>query len=475
MDPKSLVWVLESVGGEAATIADGLPRVKVTGVSIDSRSVREGDLFVALEGEHRDGHEYVAEAFRRGAAAALIHRDIQNLGGFRDRPVIRVRDTRAALGDLARCHRRELSAVIVAVTGSNGKTTVKDLTAHLLEPVGPVVKAQRSYNNDIGLPLTLLAMDRSTRVGVVEMGSNHPGEIAALCRIARPDVGVVTNVGEAHLEGFGGILGVADEKGALVEALPETGTAFVNYEDFHCREMERRASCPVVRFGFDPSADLWGLRRARRPGGINFYLYGKMEIELQVPGLHNAVNALAAVGVALQLRVSPEQIQERIRTFTLPDMRLSTHRVNGVTVLNDAYNANPASVAAAIEELRAAPSEGRRVLVIGDMHELGEFAGRLHRQVGRRAARAGIHLVWAVGRHSTEIEKGCRSVHRWNGSFHRADSTDAALGAVPLEPGPGDVVLVKGSRRMRLERICDRLLELSTGGRAPEVAEMEPS
>ncbi|MHC4859736.1 MAG: UDP-N-acetylmuramoyl-tripeptide--D-alanyl-D-alanine ligase [Planctomycetota bacterium] len=436
-------------------------------MSTDSRSVREGDLFVALTGENHDGHEYVGAAFRRGAAAALIHRDIQNLGGFRDRAVIRVEDTRSALGDLARCHRRELDASIVAVTGSNGKTTVKDLAAHLLEPAGPVVKAQKSYNNDVGLPLTLLSMGKDTRVGVVEMGTNHPGEIAALCRIARPDVGVVTNVGEAHLEGFGGILGVAEEKGALVEALPGSGIAFVNYEDYHCREMERRASCPVVRFGFDPSADLWGLRRARRPGGLTFYLYGKMEIQLGVPGLHNAMNALASVGVALHFGVSPLQIQERLRTFTLPEMRLTTRRVNGVTVVNDAYNANPTSVAAAIEELRAAHAEGRRVLVIGDMHELGEFAGRLHRQVGRRAARAGIHVVWAVGEHAGEIEAGCRSVARWKGDFFRSASTRDAVAAVPVEPAPGDVVLVKGSRRMRLERIYDRLAAQSAGERVP--------
>jgi UDP-N-acetylmuramoyl-tripeptide--D-alanyl-D-alanine ligase len=467
MDPKPLTWVLESVRGQAASTVDGLPNVKIRGVSTDSRAVREGDLFVALAGDRYDGHDYVAAAFRRGAAAALIHRDIQDLGGFRDRPVIRVEDTRSALGDLARCHRRELPTCIVAVTGSNGKTTVKDLAAHLLEPVGPVVKAQKSYNNDVGLPLTLLSMDRETRVGVVEMGTNHPGEIAALCRIARPDVGIVTNVGEAHLEGFGGILGVAEEKGSLIEALPESGIAFVNYEDYHCREMERRTSCPVVRFGFDPSADLWGLRRARKTGGINFYLYGKMEIQLGVPGLHNAMNALAAVGVALHFGVSPEVIQARLRTFTLPDMRLTTRRVNGVTVVNDAYNANPTSVAAAIEELRAAPADGRRILVIGDMHELGEFAGRLHRQVGRRASRAGIHVVWAVGEHAGEVESGCRSVGRWEGSFFRAGSTEQALESVPFEPAEGDVVFVKGSRGMRLERIYERLVELSVGERVP--------
>jgi UDP-N-acetylmuramoyl-tripeptide--D-alanyl-D-alanine ligase len=243
--------------------------------------------------------------------------------------------------------------------------------------------------------------------------------------------------------------------------------AFVNYEDYHCREMERRASCPVVRFGFDPSADLWGLRRARHPGGISFYLYGKLEIRLPVAGLHNAINALAAVSVALHFGVKPDAIKERLETFELPAMRLTTHEVNGVTLVNDAYNANPASVAAAIEELRAAPAEGRRILVIGDMHELGEFSGRLHRQVGRRAARAGIHHIWAVGEYAGEIGKGCRSVPRWKGEFHLATTTDGALGAVPIEPGPGDVVLVKGSRRMRLERIWERLVEFSAGDRVP--------
>jgi UDP-N-acetylmuramoyl-tripeptide--D-alanyl-D-alanine ligase len=470
MDPKPLSWVLEAVSGRTRAGTRGLPGVEIRGVSTDSREIREGDLFVALSGPNHDGHDHVGTALDRGAAAVVTSRDVRNLGGHRDRPVIRVSDTRAALGRLARRYRQELTATIVAVTGSNGKTTVKDMIAHLAEPVGPVVKAKKSYNNDIGLPLTLLSMDASTRVGVLEMGTNHPGEIGALCRIARPDLGVVTNVGEAHLAGFGGILGVAEEKGALVESLPEHGMAFLNHEDFHCREMSRRARCASVRFGFDPSAALWGLRRRRTPDGLSFFLYGKMEMSVPVPGLHNAMNALAATGVAMRLGVGPAEIRDRFLSFALPEMRLSRRRIDGVTLVNDAYNANPASVAVAVEELRAEPAEGRRILVIGDMFELGEYTSRLHRQVGRRAARAGIDLIWAIGEHAREVEKGARSVVRWTGEFVRSPGTDEAARAVPVEIQPGDVVLVKGSRRMRLERVVERLAEVAAGGRVPSVA-----
>jgi UDP-N-acetylmuramoyl-tripeptide--D-alanyl-D-alanine ligase len=463
MDPKPLSWVLEAVGGRASQPADGFPRVEITGVSIDSRYVREGDLFVALAGERTDGHEFVAEAFRRGASAALISRDLEHLGGFRDRPVIRVRDTRHALGRLAAWYRRELRAVIVGVTGSNGKTTVKDLVAHLVAPLGTVVAAEKSYNNDVGLPLTILAMDRETRVGVVEMGTNQPGEIAALSRIARPDLGIVTNVGEAHLAGLGGILDVAEEKGALIDSLPDHGMAFLNYEDFHCREMARRARCPVITFGSDPSADLWCLRRRRVDDGISFYLYGKMEMRLSVFGLHNAMNALAAIGVALRLGVKPEDIRKRLRDFRLPDMRLDRQVVNGVTLVNDAYNANPVSVGAAIDELQALKAEGRRILVLGDMFELGEYSARLHRQVGRRAARAGVDVIWAVGEQSGEVARGAASIQRWTGELVRSPSTEEAMESTPVTPRPGDVVLVKGSRGMRLERLYRRLAAIPAG------------
>jgi UDP-N-acetylmuramoyl-tripeptide--D-alanyl-D-alanine ligase len=306
-------------------------------------------------------------------------------------------------------------------------------------------------------------MDRETKVGVVELGTNHSGEIAALCRIARPDIGVVTNVGEAHLEGLGGILDVAEEKGSLVDALPEHGMAFLNYEDFHCREMARRARCPVITFGSDPSADLWCLRRRRVEEGISFYLYGKMEMRLPVFGLHNSMNALAAIGVALRLGVPPMTIRDRMTSFSAPDMRLDRRTVNGVTLINDAYNANPVSVGAAIDELAAMVTDGRRILVLGDMFELGEYSARLHRQVGRRAARAGIDTIWAIGEHAAEVASGVDSIARWTGEQFRSNTTEEAVSSIPVSPRPGDVVLVKGSRGMRLERLYRRLVETPAG------------
>ncbi len=459
MDPRPVTWVLEAVGNGSNGRACSATNGRVTGVSTDSRLVREGDLYVALNGEKFDGHDFVGSAFARGAAAALISKDIDDLGGVRDRPVIRVDDTRRALIQLATAHRRTLDTEIIAVTGSNGKTTVKDLIAHLLAGKGRVARAPRSFNNNIGLPLTILAMDSGTHFGVVEMGTNAPGEIAELCRIAAPDCGIVTNVGPAHLEGLGGIQGVAEEKSALVEALPETGMAFLNYEDYHCREMVRLARCPAATFAFDPSADIWGLKRRRVPNGVAFFLYGKMEMALNVPGLHNAMNALAAAGVALRYGVAPDEIRDRLATFELREMRLRRREVGGVTLINDAYNANPASVSAAIEELRSLPGDGRRILILGDMFELGGHSRQLHRKMGRSAARAGIHQVWAVGRQAGEVGRGLASVSRWKGQFHPSPTTDDAMGRIPFDLAPGDMVLVKGSRRMRLERVHDRIVE----------------
>ncbi len=466
MDPRSLSWVLEAVGEGSL---DGDARVEVTGVRIDSREVREGDLFVAIAGDRTDGHRYVAEAFRRGARAAVVARDVPEADGA---PLLRVPDTRRALGLIARAYRRECGATIVAITGSNGKTTTKEFTAHLLGAVGKVVKAAKSYNNDIGVPLTLLSMDAATKFCVVEMGTNHPGEIAALCRIAEPDIGVVTNVSRAHLEGFGDILAIAEEKGALIEALPAHGFGFVNDDDFHCREMERRARCPVARFGRTAGADVYGLAVRRLAGGIAFRLFVKAEVFLPVPGLHNVMNALAAIGVALRCGVPASAIVGRLRTVVLPEMRLATERIEGVTLINDAYNANPASVAAAIEELAETPAEGRRILVLGEMCELGEAGAACHEEAGRRAGLAGIGTVFAVGRYAAEVERGLCSVEHWNGAFFSAPSTEAALTGLPFDVEPGDTVLVKGSRRMALERLCERIRDeaLRMPGRVVQVA-----
>jgi len=239
--------------------------------------------------------------------------------------------------------------------------------------------------------------------------------------------------------------------------------AFLNFEDFHCREMARRAQCPVITFGSDPSADLWCLRRRRLPEGIAFHLYGKMEMRLPVFGLHNSMNALAAIGVALRLGVAPMTIRERMETFEAPDMRLNREVVGGVTLINDAYNANPVSVGAAIDELQSMPAEGRRILVLGDMFELGEYSARLHRRVGVRAARAGIETIWAIGKHADDVGRGAVSVGRWTGETYLSPSTREAMESIPVSPRPGDVVLVKGSRGMRLERLFARLAERSAG------------
>lgn len=444
-------------------------RAEPAGVSIDTRRLEPGEVFFAIRGANRDGHDFVEDALRRGAGAAVVSkawlkRLARDVGGV----LIGVADPLVALQDLSAHYRRSLRVRVAGVAGSNGKTTTKEMAARILSRRYRTAKTEGNLNNHLGVPLTLLGIPPDAEVAVVEMGMNHLGEIRRLSELSDPEVGVVTNVGASHLEFLGSMENVLRAKGELVEYLAPDGTAVLNADDPWLAAGRLSIGARILTFGIERPADVRATDLAEVAGrGARFTLSGRT-VQLAIPGREFVYDALAAVAAGIALGVREEEACDALEGFRPFRMRMETIRAGGVTVVNDAYNANPASVAAAIEELRAAPAEGRRVLVIGDMHELGEFAGRLHRQVGRRAARAGINLVWAIGEHAGEVERGCRSVARWKGEFHRADSTGSALTAVPVDPGSGDVVLVKGSRLMRLERICDRLVELSAGERVPD-------
>lgn len=459
--------IVRATGGALVSGDLALP---VTGVSIDSRTLAPGEAFFAIRGHQRDGHAHVGEAARRGASCLVVHAlPDEPCAGV---PLVLVDDTTAALGRLARAHRARFTLPVVAVTGSNGKTTTKELAAAVLATCFNVLRSPASFNNQWGLPLTLLRLGPEHQAAVVELGTNAPGEIGALAALARPTVGVVTTVAAVHTEFLGSIEGVREEKAALVRALPASGCAVLNADDPRVLGMRGETSARVVTFGLEASADV----RARGPvsetgGGLAFTVaHAGDEARVRVPlaGRHNVLNALAAAGVGVALGLPLADIARGLGTVRPVKGRCVWHERGGVRILDDSYNANPVSVAAALDTLAAERARGRLVAVLGDMLELGAIADAAHREVGRRAAALGVAALLGIGprmRAAVAEAQGAGLA----GAHHAATFEDAV--AWLLEHlAPGDVVLVKGSRGMRLERVVEalltRLLPCAAGARA---------
>jgi UDP-N-acetylmuramoyl-tripeptide--D-alanyl-D-alanine ligase len=463
MIPLTLAEVAELTGGELTGPAHDV----VTGaVTLDSRTVAAGDLFVAVAGERVDGHAFLPAAAAAGAVAAITTRSDAAL------PCVVVDDPVAALGRLAAgVHARLVAGGLqtLAITGSSGKTSTKDLLGQVLAAAGPTVSPPGSYNNDIGLPLTVLSADERTRFLVLEMGSRGPGHIARLCRVARPRVGVVLNVGSAHLGEFGSPEGIAAAKGELVEALPEDGTAVLNADDPRVLAMSARTRARVLTTGRGADAavravdvSLDDAARAR------FTLVAATEVHpvaLQVVGEHQVANALSAAGAALAAGMAPAAVAAALSAAG-PRSRWRmevSRRDDGVTVVNDAYNANPESMRAALAAL-AGLSGTRRIAVLGAMGELGPDGAAEHERLGRDAAAAGVDLVVAVGPDAVGIADGAAAAGRRAGeeSVHVLDRA-AARELLSEVLRPGDVVLVKASRSYGLELLAADLLTAGTG------------
>jgi len=409
---------------------------RARGVSTDSRTLKAGEIFVALRGPRFDGHEYVEEAFRRGALAAIVERTGPGPG-----PQIQVPDSLAALGDLASAYRMTLSSRVIAVTGSNGKTTTQSMIAHLLGKDRAVVKPPGSFNNFVGLPLTLFSADASTEFIVLELGTNRRGEIARLAEIARPDVGVITSVGEAHLEGLGSVEGVADEKTSLLERVRSGGHAVV-HEDPRILRRVRLARERVVTFGFSTDADLTPTELESDP--LRFRVRG-VPFRLALLGEWNVLNALAASAVGTLYGLTLGECARRLEDFRGPKMRMERLEIGGVVVLNDAYNSNPASARNAVREFGRLPAP-RKVVVIGEMRELGPRSEAYHRELGREVAGIRADRVVAVGpdaRVLAEEVPGAQWVER----------VDELEGLVVELVRPGDHVLLKASRGIGLEKV----------------------
>lgn len=430
-----------------------------SGVSTDSRTAPAGALFAALHGPNFDGHDFAAAAVQRGAAAALVARPLRL-----EAPQVIVADPLAALSAFALAWRRRFHIPVIGVTGSNGKTTTKELIGAILAPLGPTLVTRGNLNNHIGVPLTLLELTAEHRYAVIEMGANHQGEIAHLAGLAEPTVGVVTNAGAAHLEGFGSLAGVAQGKGELFAALPVEGVAVINADDaFAAQWREMRNAERVLTFGFEQPADFMAhkVRTHADESGFrtDFELVtplGTTPATLHLAGLHNLRNALGAAAAACAVGAELEDIAAGLAAMKSVAGRLELKAaLNGAFVVDDSYNANPSSLKAGLDAFRS--FSGARWLVLGEMKELGESADELHAEVGRYARNAGVERLLAVGERARCAVAAFGSGAQW---FPDLDSLiDAARSALK----PGVAVLIKGSRANRLERVAAALTGASPG------------
>jgi len=451
----------------AADILGDCGAVAATGYSIDSRTVRAGDLFFAIRGERFDGHEFVATALQRGACAAVVHREgAAGLPeGARQHPLLAVDDPLAALQRLAAAVRRHWGKRVVGITGSAGKTTTKEAIAAVLASRFRVLKSQGNLNNGYGLPLQLLRLEPEDEIAVIEMGMSAAGEITALCRIAAPEWGVVTNVGHAHAEFFSdGVAGVARAKYELIASLPRNGVAFLNCDDVYVSQFGRDFEGKAVYFGRGPCGDphvesveslgAEGVRMQVRAGEQ------RRELVLRLPGEHNASNALAAIAVGVEAGIPLAECCAALEKLQPEDKRGQVLRLRGATIINDAYNSNPEALQSMIGTLVRTPG-ARHILVAGEMLELGPEAEALHRTCGEAAARAGIEVVIGVRGNAKQIVEAAR-----------ASGAQAEFMETPEDAGrwlsahlrPQDVVLVKGSRGVRLERAVEIVQAVDSAG-----------
>ncbi len=453
MRARTLSEVAASVSGRAIG-----PGASVHRVVIDSRESRPGALFVALRGTRTDGHRFVDDAYARGAAGVLVARTEP----VRDRPAVIVTDPGEALLRLAASERRALGATVVGITGSVGKTTTKDLTAAVLGDRFAVTASPASLNNQIGLPLTVLAADGRTEALVCEMGAGVIGEIASLCEVARPDVGIVTVVGKAHLETFGSLADIARAKGELIEALPPSGLAILNADDPVVCGFNRRTEARVLRYGLGPDADVRAEDVRLTPDARPIFRLVEgsrdVEVELRIPGSHVVTDALAAAACGLALGVRPEDCAEALGSAVAPPGRMQIlEGAGGIRVWNDAYNANPTSVRAALRALGSLRDGARRIAVLGPMAELGASSRVEHERVGRLAAQSGLARLIAVGGEGRWIASGAARSGMGPGRLIRSAGIDEALRAVRRVARRGDVVLVKASRAVGLDRLAEAL------------------
>lgn len=467
MEPRSLKFIAEACNGEL----HGNSEKMFTRVSTDSRDVKPEDLFIALKGDRFDAHDFLPDVVKQGAVAVIADK-AKVPANFSGCAVIAVENTRKALGQLASVYRADFELPIVAVGGSNGKTTTKELIASVLRQKFSTLASEASFNNDIGVPLTLLKLDKSHKAAVLEVGTNHPGELAPLLQMIRPRYSVITSIGREHLEFFGDISGVVKEEGALGEILPGSGKLFVNGESEWVKPIVKRTRATVVKVGQPAKlSSIWGQGWSRETtfcarnirsdeSGSTFGVVAHEDkwsgdYRVNLLGRHQITNALLAVAVGAELGLSPDEIRRGLAGCKPAKMRMQVWTANGVKVLDDAYNANADSMLAALQTLKDFPCSGRRVAVLGDMAELGAHSVESHAEVGRRTAELAIDQFFAIGKSAGEMASAARKSGLKN--VTEITEVETAASAVKEFLKPGDVVLLKASRATRLERVGEIL------------------
>lgn len=456
MKPLTINEIAMATGGK---LNHGDGETYVTGVSTDSRTINPGELFVPVTGVSFDAHDFIDGAVAKGAACVLSQRELAT-----DAPVVIVKDTRQAMLDLAAYYKSLFSVKTVAITGSNGKTTAKDMTASVIGQRFKILKNQGSYNNDVGLPLTVFQLDESYAAAVLEMGMNNPGEIGKLSLAAKPDAALITNIGVAHLGRLGTREAIRDAKYEILQGLRSHGKVYLNGDDCFLREAGGK-NHETVFFGLGPENDYYA-HNIKTNGiyGTSFILRGKggvaIPVELPVPGEHMVINALAAAAVGFGFGLTPQEVSRGLRSFQPSKYRLDIKSGrNGVTILEDTYNANPDSVRAALDVLALA--KGRKVCVLGDMLELGTDSEAMHRDVGAYAAKLGIDVIVTVGEGGGYIRQGAITDIDYapdKANTYWLKDKAAVMDELPRLLSPGDTVLLKASRAMAFEDITQTLL-----------------
>lgn len=436
---------------------------KKVNLCTDSRALKSGQVFWALKGEKFDGHAFANESFTQGGYAAVVDEKWLKENGKAVNVYVPVGDTNGALLRLAREYAAKFKIPKIAVTGSNGKTTTKDMISQMLAKVGPTLATQGNFNNQVGVPLTLFELKSNHRFAVIEMGTNHPGEIAPLSETARPSISVITNIGYSHLEHFGTKEKIRDEKMTITAGFQGKGTLILNVDDPLLAQVKATSRYKLLTFGIDrgqirPSDLAFG------PDGCASFKIGRTLFQLQVPGRHNVYNALAAIAVGTQLRIPKSKIALALRGFAASKNRMQVKKLPGLTVLDDCYNANPSSMRSALATLGSFRAAGRRVAVIGDMLELGEEGANLHKEIGNYLVEMGVDELFTFGNLSRHINSGAREKGLPRNRAHHFSDFDLMSEELLRFLVPGDVVLVKASRGMKLERIYEFLKEKAKAG-----------
>lgn len=434
---------------------------EIKGVSIDSRAIQKGELFVAIKGVRFDGHDFVPEVMQKGAWGAVVDRTalasrFSQLGGSKN--ILPVKDPLTALQEMASLHRRNFTVPFVGITGSNGKTTTKEMLAGILKQKGPVLKNEGNLNNHIGVPLTLLKLTRAHTAAVVEMGMSAPGEIDTLARFVGPDIGVITNIGPAHLEFLKSMDRVAQAKGELFDHLKPAGTAVLNADDHYFNLLRKKFNGRVLSFGIDNSSDVRGSDIRQEKDFTDFTLASddsRAKVRLRTIGKHNVSNALAAAAAAFAVGMSLDDVKNGLDGFIPIAMRSELKQIRGVTVFADCYNANPASMEAALAALISLRSGGKTIAVLGDMFELGTAAVDAHRAIGATATRLGVDLVITVGPLARQAGEGAIAAGMPKDRVLEAGSQAEAAALLKKLSLPGDAVLIKGSRGMKMEKVLE--------------------